>query len=75
MQDVLSNSCSLILAFTISLGVGELKEEARKGREAIEELQSTYERVTEEFHAENENIRIGNLLDGITTMGILMMLQ
>jgi len=26
-------------------------------------------------HAENENIRIGNLLDGITTMGALMMLQ
>jgi len=26
-------------------------------------------------HAENENIRIGNLLDGIATMGALMMMK
>ena len=26
-------------------------------------------------HAENENIRIGNLFDGIVTMGLLMMIK
>lgn len=30
---------------------------SEKYDKAIEELQSTYERVTEEFHAENDNIR------------------